>query len=65
MPGILGPQHLGFELAPLVGKLTTNPLSVKEQIEELLLPEGPFLGGTDKTLISQMFMFISSKIIYS
>ena len=36
------PQHLGFELAPLVGKLTTNPLSVKEQIEELLLPEDLF-----------------------
>ncbi|MDG1139192.1 MAG: SDR family oxidoreductase [Opitutales bacterium] len=36
------PQHLGFELAPLVGKLTTNPSSVQEQIEELLLPEDLF-----------------------
>lgn len=37
------PSHLGFELAPLLGKLTITPLSVKDQLEELRLPEDLFI----------------------
>ena len=36
------PRHLSFELAPLVGKLKTEPQDVAEQISELLLPDDLF-----------------------
>ena len=39
----LRPRHLGFELAPLAGKLKTKPPSVDKQLEGLIVP--PSLYG--------------------
>ena len=39
----LRPPHLGFELAPLLGKLKTKPPSVDKQLEGLIVP--PSLYG--------------------